>query len=321
MDLYSYKPQNKFSQKHMLTLLNYSRDEMLQILSLALKLKAQNKNGIKHHLLSGKTLAMIFSKSSTRTRVSFETGFYQLGGYPMFLSAQDIQLNRGETIADTAKTLSRMVDGIMIRTFAQKDVDDLAKYGSVPVINALTDDYHPCQALADLLTYFEHKGDFKGKLCFVGDGNNVANSLMIGCLKVGLDFAVATPPGYEVNSALVEQCREIAAVSGSTLTVTHSPQEAAKDADCIYTDVWASMGQEGDAIEKHKAFGGFQVNEELFANAKGNAVFMHCLPAHRGEEVSADVIDGKRSVVFDEAENRLHVQKALMVLLMGDKHE
>ena len=316
MDLINYKSENKFSQKHLLTLLDYSKDDILQVLSLALKLKAERKKGVEHQLLKGKTLAMIFTKSSTRTRVSFETGFYQLGGYPMFLSSNDIQLGRGETIEDTAKVLSRMADGIMIRTFAQSDVEALAQHGAIPVINALTDDYHPCQALADLLTYYEHKGSFTGKVCFIGDGNNVANSLMIICAKMGLDFAIATPKGCEISAEITQKCLASAKQSGAAITYTDSPQEAVANADCVYTDVWASMGQESQAAEKYKSFEGFQVNEKLMQLARPDAIFMHCLPAHRGEEVSAGVIDGANSVVFDEAENRLHAQKALMVLLM-----
>jgi len=320
MDLLNFKPQKKFSQKHLLTMCDYTRDEILEILSLAIKLKEMQKKGQAHKLLEGKTLAMIFTKSSTRTRVSFQTGIFQLGGQGMFLSGNDIQLGRGETIQDTARTLSRMVDGIMIRTFAQSDVEGLAEFGSVPVINGLTDDYHPCQALADVQTIYEHKGTLENtKLAFVGDGNNVAHSLMIICAKLGMDVSVASPKGFEPNAGIVKKVLEFAKESGSTVEITNDPKHAVQNADAVYTDVWASMGQENQFEEKSKNFLAYQVNAGLMANAKKDAIFLHCLPAHRGEEVTADVIDGPQSVVFDEAENRLHAQKAVMVLLMGDK--
>lgn len=305
--------------KHLLCLNDWTTDEILDTLALADKLKQENKKGIEHHLLKGKTLGMIFSKSSTRTRVSFEVGMTQLGGYPLFLSANDIQLGRGETVHDTAKTLSRFLDGIMIRTFSQQDVADLAKYGSVPVINALTDLYHPCQILADLQTIKEHKGALSGlKLAYVGDGNNVCNSLLFGCSKVGMDIAVATPKGYGCMDEIVEKAKQNAAASKSSVTITNDPFEAAKGADVIYTDTWISMGQEAQKEEKVKLFGGYQVNAALFEAANPDAIFMHCLPAYRGFEVSEEIIDGPKSVVFDEAENRLHAQKAVMVKLMGD---
>lgn len=305
--------------KHLLCLNDWTTDEILDTLALADKLKQENKKGIEHHLLKGKTLGMIFSKSSTRTRVSFEVGMTQLGGYPLFLSANDIQLGRGETVHDTAKTLSRFLDGIMIRTFSQQDVADLAKYGSVPVINALTDLYHPCQILADLQTIKEHKGALSGlKLAYVGDGNNVCNSLLFGCSKVGMDIAVATPKGYGCMDEIVEAAKQNAAASKSSVTITNDPFEAAKGADVIYTDTWISMGQEAQKEEKVKLFGGYQVNAALFEAANPDAIFMHCLPAYRGFEVSEEIIDGPKSVVFDEAENRLHAQKAVMVKLMGD---
>ncbi len=318
MDLLYYKPKKEFSQKHLLRLSDYSQDEILHILSLALKLKKQMKEGLRPPLLAGKILAMIFSKSSTRTRVSFESGIYQLGGTAQFLSANDIQLGRGETVSDTAKVLSRMVDGIMIRTFAQSDVEALAEHGSIPVINGLTDLLHPCQALAALMTYYEHKGSLKGKLAFVGDGNNVANSLLVGCAKLGLDMSVACPEGFEPDSEVLEAAKEAASLSGSKITVTRDPGEAADGADAMYTDVYISMGQEASAKEKAERFAGYRVTERLMAQCKQDAIFMHCLPAHRGEEVDAAVIDGKQSTVFDEAENRLHAQKAVMVLLMRD---
>lgn len=319
MNLLSYKSKKQFSQKHLLRLSDYSTDEILQVLSLALNLKKQMKQGERPPLLAGKVLAMIFTKSSTRTRVSFEAGIYQLGGTGQFLSSTDIQLGRGEPIPDTAKVLSRMVDGIMIRTFAQSDVDDLAKYGDIPVINGLTDLLHPCQTLADLMTYYENFGSFDGKLAYIGDGNNVANSLLIGCAKLGLDISVACPDGYEPNEDIVSLAQSAAKISGSQVIITNDANEAAKGASAVYTDVWASMGQESDAEKKQEHFSAYQVNSGLMSQAQDDAIFLHCLPAHRGEEVTADVIDGKQSAVFDEAENRLHAQKAVMALLMQDK--
>ncbi len=317
MDLLSYQPEKEFAQKHLLRLSDYTPDEILQVLSLALKLKKQLKEGLRPPLLAGKILAMIFTKSSTRTRVSFEAGVYQLGGTAQFLSSNDIQLGRGEPISDTAQVLSRMVDGIMIRTFKQSDVEDLAKYGTIPVINGLTDLLHPCQILADLMTYYEHKGSLKGKLAYIGDGNNVANSLLVGCGKVGLDMTLACPEGFEPDADVLAAAMKAAAQSGAKLIVTHDPNEAADGADAVYTDVWASMGQESGAQDKYKHFTAYQVNEKLTARCNKDYIFLHCLPAHRGEEVTAEVIDGPHSVVFDEAENRLHAQKAVMALLMG----
>ena len=319
MDLINYQPKKEFSQKHLLRLSDYTPDEILQALSLGLKLKKQLKEGLCTPVLAGKVLAMIFTKSSTRTRVSFETGIYQLGGMGMFLSSNDIQLGRGEPISDTAQVLSRMVDGIMIRTFAQSDVEDLAKYGSIPVINGLTDLLHPCQILADLMTYYEHKGSFSGKMAFIGDGNNVANSLLVGCAKLGLSISVGCPKGFEPDAEVLAAAKEAAAQSGAQIVITNDPKEAAENADAVYTDVWASMGQEKNAQQKYKSFEGFQVNAGLTSLCKPDYIFLHCLPAHRGEEVTAEVIDGPNSVVFDEAENRLHAQKAVMVLLMQDK--
>lgn len=319
MDLLNYKPEGEFSQKHLLRLSEYSTDEVLQVLSLGLKLKKQMKQGQRPQLLAGKILAMIFAKSSTRTRVSFESGIYQLGGTAQFLSANDIQIGRGEPISDTAQVLSRMVDGIMIRTFAQSDVEDLAKYGNVPVINGLSDLLHPCQALADLMTYYEYIGSFDGKLAYVGDGNNVANSLLVICAKLGLDISVACPEGYEPDSGILAEAKKAAELSGANIVITRDPKEAALGSSAVYTDVWASMGQEAQAQEKHKHFAGYQVNKQLMSLCKKDAIFLHCLPAHRGEEVTAEVIDGNQSAVFDEAENRLHAQKAVMVLLMQDK--
>lgn len=317
IDLLSYQPKKEFAQKHLLRLSDYSPDEILAVLSLALKLKKQLKEGLRPSLLAGKILAMIFTKSSTRTRVSFEAGVYQLGGAAQFLSSNDIQLGRGEPISDTAQVLSRMVDGIMIRTFAQSDVEDLAKYGTIPVINGLTDLLHPCQILADLMTYYEHKGRFSGKLAFIGDGNNVANSLLVGCGKLGLDMTLACPEGFEPDADVLAAAWQAAAQSGAKLVITHDANEAAEGADAVYTDVWASMGQESDAQDKYRHFADFQVNEKLVSRCKSDYIFLHCLPAHRGEEVTAAVIDGRNSVIFDEAENRLHAQKAVMALLMS----
>ncbi len=305
--------------KHLLCLSDWSSQEILETLDLADRLKYESRNGIPHnHLLQGKTLGLIFSKSSTRTRVSFEVGMVQLGGYPLFLSAADIQLGRGETVSDTAKVLSRYLDGIMIRTFAQSDVEGLATHGSIPIINGLTDLQHPCQVLADLQTIREHKGKLAGlKLAYVGDGNNMANSLLIGCAKVGMHISVATPTGFEPDAASVATAKAAAAEAGTTVVLTTSAAEAVKDADIVYTDTWVSMGQETEKAARIKQFEGFQVNEALMAQAAPEALFLHCLPAYRGLEVSEGVIDGPQSVVFDEAENRLHAQKAVLVKLMG----
>jgi len=318
MDLINYKANEPFTQKHLLTLQDWSEDEIYQCLSLALRIKNMQKNGEIQTCLSGKTLAMIFAKSSTRTRVSFEVGTTQLGGSALFLSTADIQLGRGEPISDTAQVLSRMVDGIMIRTFKQSDLEELAKHGSIPIINGLTDEFHPCQVLADLLTIYEKKSTLKGlKLAFVGDGNNMAHSLMIGCSKLGMDVAIASPDGYKPNPVYTAWSVANAEKHGSKVTICSDPLEACKDADVLYTDVWASMGQESEAEKRREAFKGFQINAECLSVAKKDAIFLHCLPAHRGEEVTSEVIDGKHSVVFDEAENRLHAQKAVMALLMG----
>ena len=319
MDLTQYQAKHTFSQRHLLTLQDWSEDDIYQCLSLALKLKAMQKSGQKQTCLDGKTLAMIFAKSSTRTRVSFEVGAGQLGGRALFLSTADIQLGRGEPISDTAQVLSRMVDGIMIRTFRQSDLEALAKYGSIPIINGLTDEFHPCQVLADLLTIYEKKGTLKGlKLAFVGDGNNMAHSLMIGCSKLGIDVAVASPDGYKPNPVYTAWAVANAQAHGSKVTVCTDSLEACKDADVLYTDVWASMGQEGEAADRRRVFEGkYQINADCVAVAHPDCIFLHCLPAHRGEEVTGEVIDGPHSVIFDEAENRLHAQKAVMSLLMG----
>lgn len=277
-------------------------------------MKAKVKTGVEHHYLKGKSLAMIFTKSSTRTRVSFEVGMYQLGGQALFLSNNDIQIGRGETIHDTAKVLSGMVDGIMIRTFAHQDVVDLAKYGSVPVINGLTDDQHPTQMIADLLTIKEVKGDLKGlKLAYIGDGNNVANSLLQACAKAGMDVSIASPKDYTCPQKYVDQALEDAKITGSKVVLTTDPYEAAKDADVLYADTWTSMGQEEEKAKRVAIFKDYQINKELFEVADKDAMFLHCLPAYRGYEVTEDIIDGPRSYVFQEAENRLHAHKAILV--------
>ena len=306
--------------EHLIDLIDLSPEEIENLFTLAAKLKKELRAGITHHLLRGKTLGMIFSKSSTRTRVSFEVGMYQLGGYAIFLSSSDIQLGRGETIHDTAKVLSHYIDGIMIRTFKHSDVLDLAKYGTIPVINGLTDLMHPCQILSDLFTIYEKNGKLEGlKLAYVGDGNNVANSLLQGCAITGMDISVASPKGYECDAAIIEQARHAAKKSGSKVVLTEDPEEAVKDADVVYTDTWISMGQEAEKDLRLKVFMPYQVNKKLFSLAKEDAMFLHCLPAYRGYEVTEDIIDGPNSNVFEEAENRLHLQKAIMVTLMADK--
>ena len=297
--------------------MDYSGQEILDLISLAKELKADNKAGRKHHILDGKTLGMIFTKSSTRTRVSFEVGMYQLGGQALFLSSNDIQLGRGESIYDTANVLSRFLDGIMIRTYKHSDVTELAKNAAIPVINGLTDLLHPCQVLADLLTISEYNGDLKGKkLCYVGDGNNMAHSLLYGCTKVGMDISVATPDKYKCDETVMGNALKIAAETGSKVEFTNNPKQAMENADAVYTDTWVSMGMEAEKQQRIKDFAGFEVNRELMDIAKPDAMFLHCLPAYRGYEVSADVIDGKQSAIFDEAENRLHAQKAVMATLM-----
>ena len=300
--------------KHLLKLADLSEAEIIDILDLADRLKDENKRGISHPYLAGKSLGMIFQKSSTRTRVSFEVGMYQLGGQALFLSPRDLQIGRGEPIEDTARVLSRYLDGIMIRTFAQSEVEDLAKYGSIPIINGLTDYAHPCQVLADLMTIREKKGTLKGrKLTFIGDGNNMANSLIAGCIKVGMSVAIACPKGYQPDPELMKWASE----NGDFLC-TEDILLAAKDADAVYTDVWASMGQEDEAAERRRVFASYQVNADVMAVAKPDAMVLHCLPAHRGEEITADVIEAHADEIFEEAENRLHAQKAVMVRLMAD---
>ncbi len=299
------------------SLLNLTKEELDQILKTAELLKYQLLRGEGHPLLQGKTLAMIFEKPSTRTRVSFEVGMWQLGGYPLYLSAGDLQLGRGETVADTAQVLSRYVDGIMARVFAHQTILDLVKYSRVPVINGLSDFTHPCQGLADLFTVYEKKGRLQGlKLSYVGDGNNVAHSLLYGCSKVGMDITLACPKGYEPDPKVVAEAKEEGKRNGSKVNLTSDPGEAVRQADVIYTDVWASMGKEKEREERIKIFKPYQINEKLVKGAKKDYLFMHCLPAHRGEEVTDEVADSKNSVIFDQAENRLHTQKAVMALLM-----
>jgi ornithine carbamoyltransferase len=303
--------------KSLISIANLSIEEIYQIFEISKSLKLKLFTGEPHRILEGKTLGMIFSKPSTRTRVSFETGIYQLGGIGLYLGPNDLQLKRGESISDTAKVLSRYLNGIMIRTFNHRDVIDLARYGSIPVINGLTDLLHPCQVLSDLFTILEKKKTLKGlKLAYIGDGNNMAHSLLNGCSKVGINISIAAPKGYKPNEDIVTKAKEFAAYMGSKVEILDNPAEAVKNADVIYTDVWASMGQEAEAKERIKRFEGFQVNEELVKLAKEDYLFMHCLPAHRGEEVSDNICDSPNSIIFDEAENRLHVQKAIMALLM-----
>lgn len=299
--------------KHLLKLSDLSTEQILDILNLADQLKYERKHGIPHPLLTGKTLGMIFQKSSTRTRVSFEVGMSQLGGSALFLSSRDLQIGRGEPVEDTARVLSRYLDGIMIRTFAQQEVEDLARYGSIPIINGLTDYAHPCQVLADLMTIRERKGSFKGlKLCFVGDGNNMANSLIAGCIKVGMAVRIACPTDYQPDAALMDWAR----ANGDFDCQPDVPGMAA-GADVLYTDVWASMGQEGEAEKRRAAFAGYQVNQAVMDAAVPGAMVLHCLPAHRGEEITAEVLEAHAGEIFDEAENRLHAQKAVLVRLLG----
>ena len=305
-------------QEDFLSLKDYSTDEIMDLLRLAIELKKPENKYLP--LLKGKVLGMIFEKSSTRTRVSFEAGMLQLGGNAMFLSSQDTQIGRGETIPDTGRVLSGYLDGLMIRTFHQSTVQELADYSSIPVINGLTDDYHPCQVLADLMTILEHFGTLKGKkMAYLGDGNNMANSLMIGAAKVGMDISIASPAAYAPTAEMVALAKDIAQYTGSTIDITDNPEQAVAGSDIIYTDVWASMGQEQETIERLQHFQGFQVNEELVKHANEDYIFMHCLPAHREEEVTTGILEGPHSVIFQEAENRLHAQKAVLVALMADK--
>lgn len=301
--------------KHLLKMSDLSKEQIIEILDLADKLKAENKQGVKHPLLAGKTLGMIFQKSSTRTRVSFEVGMYQLGGYPLFLSSNDLQIGRGEPVEDTARVLSRYLDGIMIRTFAQKEVEDLAKYGSIPIINGLTDFAHPCQVLADLMTIREYKKSFDGlKMAYIGDGNNMANSLIVGGLTVGMEVACAIPENYYPDQSVLEFAK-----GNPKFSISGDVYAAAKDADVLFTDVWASMGHEAQVKERQQAFQGIQINKDVMAVAKPDAMVQHCLPAHREEEITADVFEAHAQEIFDEAENRMHAQKAVMVMLMADQ--
>ncbi|MBC7341348.1 MAG: ornithine carbamoyltransferase [Clostridia bacterium] len=310
--------------RDLLSLADLNSAEVGRILEVAFELKRMQRQGEPHQLLPGKILAMIFQKHSTRTRVSFEAGMYQLGGRPMFLSGSELQLGRGESIADTARVLARYVDGIVIRTYEQQEVEELARFADVPVINALTDAFHPCQVLADLLTIQEKKQRLAGlELGYVGDGNNVAHSLLHGAALVGMNITVATPPGYEPKATVVEEARRIAKSEAErrgwpkpAINITDDPLLAARNADILYTDVWASMGQEGEQAERQRAFARYQLNADLLKLAKPDCMVMHCLPAHRGEEITDEVIEGPQSVVFDQAENRLHAQKALLALVM-----
>ncbi|MCH5205344.1 MAG: ornithine carbamoyltransferase [Oscillospiraceae bacterium] len=299
--------------KHLLKLLDLSTEEIIDILNLADQLKYEQKHGIPHNKLKGMTLGMIFQKSSTRTRVSFETGMYQLGGQALFLSSKDLQIGRGEPVQDTARVLSRYLNGIMIRTFEQSEVEDLAEFGNIPVINGLTDFCHPCQVLADLQTIREYKNKFDGlNFCYIGDGNNMANSLTVGCLKVGMNVSLACPEGYHPDPKVLEFAKDY-----KNFKLVSDPMEAAADADVLYTDVWASMGQEGEAEKRKVAFKGYQINDDIMRVAKSDAIVQHCLPAHREEEITAKVFEQHAVEIFDEAENRLHAQKAVMVRLMG----
>lgn len=299
--------------KHLLKLMDLTEQEITEILNTADQLKYEKKNGIPHHILKGKTLGMIFEKSSTRTRVSFEVGMYDLGGMGLFLSSRDLQIGRGEPVEDTARVLSRYLDGIMIRTFSQKEVEDLAACGQIPVINGLTDYCHPCQVLADLMTIREHKGGISGnKLCYIGDGNNMTNSLIVGGIKMGMSVSVACPKDYTPDAEIMKWAEQT-----GRFTCTDSVLEAAEGADVLYTDVWASMGQESEAEKRRKIFQGYQINKDVMAVAAKDAMVMHCLPAHRGEEITAEVLEAHANEIFDEAENRLHSQKAVLVKCLG----
>lgn len=312
------KPVASLKGKDLLTLLDYTSQEVEDLILLATQLKKLTKEGKCPRLLEGKTLGMIFEKSSTRTRVSFEVGMQQLGGYGMYMNARDMQIGRGEPISDTGRVLSGYLDGIMIRANSHEMVKELAEHASIPVINGLTDVFHPCQALADLETIAENKGELKGlKVAYVGDGNNVAHSLVIACAHVGMDVAVATPVGYECDPAIIEKARAIALANGSDILITTNPVEAVKDADAVYADVWTSMGQEEETQQRLKDFKDYQINDELVAHAKADYMFLHCLPAHREEEVTSSVIDGPNSYIYEQAENRLHAQKAVLVSLMA----
>jgi ornithine carbamoyltransferase len=307
-----------FSGKSFLSIHDFTTEQIMRVIDLAAALKAEQKAGVPHPILKGKTLGMIFLKPSTRTRISFEVAMWQLGGYGLFLNANDLQLKRGETVADTARVLSRYLHGIMIRTFAHSDVVELAQEGSIPVINGLTDLLHPCQVMADLLTGIEKFGDLKGrKLAYIGDGNNMVHSLMYGGAKVGMHVACASPAGYEPDAEVLAAARADGAEMGAEMEVVRDPKEAVRGADILYTDVWASMGQEAEYEKRVRDFAGYQINAELVSLANPDCIVMHCLPAHRGEEITGEVIDGPHSVLWDEAENRLHAQKAILALTMS----
>jgi ornithine carbamoyltransferase len=312
--------EQKLSGSHFLTLASYGPSEIQYLLNEALELKKKQKLGVPHQYLQGKVLGMIFEKSSTRTRVSFEVGMLQLGGHAIFLSSKDIQLGRGESISDTSNVLSRYVDGIMVRTFAHESIEEFAKHSSVPVINGLTDLHHPTQVLADLLTVLEHKGKLQGlKLCYIGDGsNNMAHSLIEGAAKAGMHISIASPEGFEPNTEIINQAKDVVKAFGTEILFTNDPEVAIQKADVVVTDVWTSMGQEEENEQRIKKFKPYQVNSKLCELANDDFIFLHCLPAHRGEEVTAEIIDGPHSVVFDEAENRLHAQKAILKVLMAD---
>ncbi|MFH1618748.1 MAG: ornithine carbamoyltransferase [bacterium] len=304
--------------KDLLRVADYSHEDIRQVFKETKKIKDKLKKGVRHTPLAGKTLGMIFQKPSTRTRVSFEVGMYQLGGHALFLSSAELQLKRGETIGDTARVLSRMVDGIMIRTHAHSEVEELAEKASIPVINGLTDDHHPCQILADIYTILEKRKSVKGlTVAWVGDGNNVLHSWIDACPLTGMNLRMAVPKGYEPKTEILNEGKIAAKKAGTEILFTYDPVEAVTGADVIYTDTWTSMGQEMQALERFKAFQSFQVNSRLLSRASKDVLVMHCLPAHRGEEITDDVMDGSHSVVFDEAENRLHVQKAIMALHMS----
>ena len=312
-NIYIYS-KGRIFMKHLLKLLDWSKEEILETLDLADKLKAEKKAGIKHHILEGKTLGMIFEKSSTRTRVSFEVGMFDLGGAALFLSSKDLQIGRGEPVEDTARVLSRFLDGIMIRTFDQEEVESLAKYGSIPIINGLTDFCHPCQVLADLQTIREYMGSLEGKkLCYIGDGNNMANSLIVGGIKTGMSVAIACPKEYQPDAEIMKWAKE-----NGDFICTDNILEAAKGSDVLYTDVWASMGQEGEAEERKKIFKDYQINDSVVEVSNEGVMVLHCLPAHRGEEITAKVLEEHAAEIFDEAENRLHAQKAVLVKCMAD---
>ncbi len=310
--------KNHFKGRDFISLKDYSREEINYLIETAITLKTKQKQGTPQHYLSGKTLGMIFQKSSTRTRVSFEVGMYQLGGMALFLSSNDLQIGRGEPVKDTARVLSRYLDGIMIRTFSHDEVLELAYYADIPIINGLTDLLHPCQALADIMTIKEQKGDLAGlKMAYIGDGNNMAQSLMFAGAKMGMEVVVASPIGYRPQDFIIEQSKEVAKENGGSVIITKNIFEAASGADVLYTDVWASMGQEQEAQARAKAFAGYQINEELLKKADPKAIVLHCLPAHRGEEITDEVMEGLHSAIYEQAENRLHAQKAIMALLMS----